>query len=79
MVPTIAFIIIIIVGFLAKRAVLDIMEWVRPLGPDNSQDWDARPHALPHHHHPPPPPPHHHHYHTIIIIISEVHFPESER
>ena len=49
MVPTIAFIIniiIIIVGFLAKRAVLDIMEWVSPWGLDNSQEWDA-PHMLP--------------------------------
>ena len=69
MVPTIAFIIniiIIIVGFLAKRAVLDIMEWVRPLGPDNSRGRDARlarPHGHHHHHCHRRPHDYHHHHH----------------
>ena len=38
--------IVLFIGFLAKRAVLDIMEWVSPWGLDNSQEWDA-PHMLP--------------------------------
>ena len=38
--------IALFIGFLAKRAVLDIMEWVSPWGLDNSQEWDA-PHMLP--------------------------------
>ena len=38
--------IALFIGFLAKRAVLDIMEWVSPWGLDNSQEWDAS-HMLP--------------------------------